>query len=205
MGLDAIRGRQEFLPLYLEENLGSRRVEGCCRGSRPAEVRPLYPPPRRLRGRPPGLFCSWVLLLLAFFDNQGLNRDEMVCPLHHLQHRGRGFFHQASNLKLVGIGLSHISRAKGEPRLELSPASSFDLATSFCTSSNCLFTHRSCTWSELVESDDNISGSCVVCSTSRYGMINFSRTIERALDRVSSRSYVVGPGWTSIKCSREPP
>ncbi|RZS18150.1 hypothetical protein BHM03_00050382 [Ensete ventricosum] len=77
MGLDAIRGRQEFLPLYLEENLGSLRVEGCCRGSRPAEVRPLYPPPRRLRGRPPGLFCSWVLLLLAFFDNQGLNRDEM--------------------------------------------------------------------------------------------------------------------------------
>ncbi|RZS10513.1 hypothetical protein BHM03_00041748 [Ensete ventricosum] len=38
MGLDAIRGRQEFFSPYLEENLDSRGVEGRCRRSRVAEV-----------------------------------------------------------------------------------------------------------------------------------------------------------------------
>ncbi|RRT80384.1 hypothetical protein B296_00009414 [Ensete ventricosum] len=64
---------------------------------------------------------------------------------------------KAGNLKLIGISLSCISGVKGDPCLELSPASSFDLVTSFCTSSNYLFMRRSCTQSESVESDNNVS------------------------------------------------
>ncbi|RZR99186.1 hypothetical protein BHM03_00028682 [Ensete ventricosum] len=78
---------------------------------------------------------------------------------------------KAGNLKLVGIGLSCISRAKGEPRLELSSAS-FDFMTSFYTSSSRLFTCRSCIRSELVESNDSVSGSHGVCSTPRYGYLS---------------------------------
>ncbi|RRT56252.1 hypothetical protein B296_00035441 [Ensete ventricosum] len=78
---------------------------------------------------------------------------------------------KAGNLKLIGIGLSCISRAKGEPRLELSSAS-FDFVTSFYTSSSRLFTCRSCIRSELVESDDSVSGSRGVCSTPRYGYLS---------------------------------
>ncbi|RWW15071.1 hypothetical protein GW17_00021092 [Ensete ventricosum] len=72
-------------------------------------------------------------------------------------------------------------------------------------SDDCLFTRRSCTQSESVESDDSMSGSCVVCSTPRYGVIDFSGTIDGALDRVSRGSYAVGQGWTGDECSRGPP
>ncbi|RRT33294.1 hypothetical protein B296_00055814 [Ensete ventricosum] len=44
------------------------------------------------------------------------------------------------NLKLVSTGLSRISGAKGDLCLRFSPASSFDLVTSFCTSSSRSFT-----------------------------------------------------------------
>ncbi|RZS15030.1 hypothetical protein BHM03_00046809 [Ensete ventricosum] len=66
---------------------------------------------------------------------------------------------KAGNLKLVGIGLSYISKAKGDLCLEFSPASSFDLVTSLCTSSSRLFTCQSCPRSESVEFDNKVSGS----------------------------------------------
>ncbi|RRT65491.1 hypothetical protein B296_00010445 [Ensete ventricosum] len=88
----------------------------------------------------------------------------------------------AGNLKLVSIGLSCISGAKSEPHLELSPPSSFDFVTSFCTSSSHLFTRWSNARSESVESNDNVLGSCGVGSTPRYGVVDFSGTIEGASD-----------------------
>ncbi|RRT39197.1 hypothetical protein B296_00055713 [Ensete ventricosum] len=112
---------------------------------------------------------------------------------------------KAGNLKLVGIGLSCISGVKGEPRLELLPASSFDFVTSFCTSSNRLFTRRSCTRSKSVEFDDNMSGSYGMCSTSRYEVTDFFGTIKGAFDRVSGGPCVGGPGRTDVECSQGPP
>ncbi|RRT60968.1 hypothetical protein B296_00004939 [Ensete ventricosum] len=64
---------------------------------------------------------------------------------------------------------------------------------------------QSCARSESVESDDNVSDSCGVGSTSRYGVAGFSGMIEEASDRVFGGSYAVGPGLTSSECSREPP
>ncbi|RZR87612.1 hypothetical protein BHM03_00015063 [Ensete ventricosum] len=83
---------------------------------------------------------------------------------------------RAGNLKLVSIGLSCISGAKSEPRLELSPPSSFDFVTSFCTSSSHLYMRWSNARSESVESDDNVLGSCGVGSTPWYGVADFSGT-----------------------------
>ncbi|RWW44925.1 hypothetical protein BHE74_00049282 [Ensete ventricosum] len=74
---------------------------------------------------------------------------------------------KAGNLKLVSIGLSCISKAKGDLCLEFSSASSFDLVTSLCTSSSCLFTCQSCPRSESVEFDNKVSGSRGVCSSLR--------------------------------------
>ncbi|RWW07907.1 hypothetical protein GW17_00028690 [Ensete ventricosum] len=109
----------------------------------------------------------------------------------------------ASSPKPVGIDLSCISGVKGEPHLELSRASSFDFVTSFRTSSNRLFTCWSCAWSESVESDNSVSGSHGECSTSRWGVADFSGTREGASDRVSCvRSYVTRPCRTGTACSR---
>ncbi|RZS25913.1 hypothetical protein BHM03_00059185 [Ensete ventricosum] len=115
------------------------------------------------------------------------SKEKMEAELSWLYHIRAGPL-KASNLKLVGIGLSCISGAKGEPCLELSPASSFDFVTSFCTSSNHLFTRRSCARSESIESDDNVSSSCWVGSTLRYGVVDFFEMIEGAFDRVSGGS-----------------
>ncbi|RZS29252.1 hypothetical protein BHM03_00062959, partial [Ensete ventricosum] len=87
------------------------------------------------------------------------------------------------------------------PRLELSPTSSFDFVTSFCISSSRLFTRQSYTRSESLESDDNVSGSCEVCSTPRYGVVDFSGMIKGASDRVSGGSYAAGPDRAGIECS----
>ncbi|RWW55452.1 hypothetical protein BHE74_00037911 [Ensete ventricosum] len=108
---------------------------------------------------------------------------------------------KAGSLKLVGIGLSRISGAKGGPCLELPPASSFDLVTS----SSHLFTRRSCTRSESVESDNNGSGSHGVCATPRYREVDFSGMIEGPSDWISGGSCYVGSGRASTLCSREPP
>ncbi|RWW56925.1 hypothetical protein BHE74_00036320 [Ensete ventricosum] len=108
---------------------------------------------------------------------------------------------RVGNLKLVGIGLSCISGAKGDLCLEFSPASSFDLVTSFCTSSSRLFMHRSCTRNELVEFDDKVSGSHGVCSSPRCGAVDFSGTIEGVSDRVSGGFCFVGPGRVGVECS----
>ncbi|RZS11288.1 hypothetical protein BHM03_00042605 [Ensete ventricosum] len=108
------------------------------------------------------------------------------------------------NLKLLDIGLSCISGAKGDICLEFSPALSFDLVTSFCTSSSLLFTCRSCTWSESVESNDKVSGSRVVCSSPRYEAVEFSRTIEGVSDRVLGGFYSARLGQAGTECSRDP-
>ncbi|RRT37419.1 hypothetical protein B296_00038987 [Ensete ventricosum] len=101
---------------------------------------------------------------------------------------------KVGSLKLVGIGLSRISGVKDDPCLELPPASSFDLVTSFCTSSSRFFTWRSCTQSESVESDDSMSGSREVSSTPRYGVVDLSGMIEGVSDQIfdGSRSVVSG-------------
>ncbi|RRT48161.1 hypothetical protein B296_00050877 [Ensete ventricosum] len=102
------------------------------------------------------------------------------------------------NLKLVGIGLSCICMTKGDLCLEFSPASSFDLVTSFCTSSSRLFTRRSCIRSESVEFDDKVSSSHGVCS-SRYGAVNFSGTIEGVSDQVSGGFCLIRLGRVILR------
>ncbi|RWW10749.1 hypothetical protein GW17_00025694 [Ensete ventricosum] len=118
----------------------------------------------------------------------------------------RMYYIRAGPLKvLVGIGLSYISEAKGDLCLEFSPASSFDLVTSFYTSSSRLFMRRSCIRNELVESDDKMSGSRGVCSSPRCGAIDFSYTIKGVSDRASGGFCSVGPGRAGAECSRDPP
>ncbi|RZS17963.1 hypothetical protein BHM03_00050168, partial [Ensete ventricosum] len=92
--LDAVQWCQEPLLSYLEEDLGPRGVERSHRGPWTAKVWPLNPPPRRSRGRSLRLFHSWMLLFFTFFDDQGLDGDEVVCPLHHLGDCGRRFLNQ---------------------------------------------------------------------------------------------------------------
>ncbi|RWW46983.1 hypothetical protein BHE74_00047060 [Ensete ventricosum] len=65
----------------------------------------------------------------------------------------------------IGTGMSRIYRAKGDLCLEHFATSSFDLMTSFWTSSRHSFTRRSCTRNELVESDDRVSWSCGITPT----------------------------------------
>ncbi|RRT35020.1 hypothetical protein B296_00035875, partial [Ensete ventricosum] len=110
----------------------------------------------------------------------------------------------AGNLKLVDIGLSCISGAKGDICLEFSPVLSFDLVTSFCTSSSLLFTCRSCTWNESIESDDKVFGSRVVCSSPRYEAVEFSGTIEGVSDPVLGGFYSARLGQAGTECSRDP-
>ncbi|RWV98294.1 hypothetical protein GW17_00038866 [Ensete ventricosum] len=102
----------------------------------------------------------------------------------------------------VAVGFSR--SAKGDICLEFSPALSFDLVTSFCTSSSLLFTCRSCTWTESVESDDKVSGSRVVCSSPRYEAVEFSRTIKGVSDRVLGGFYSARLGQAGTECSRDP-
>ncbi|RWW41108.1 hypothetical protein BHE74_00053428 [Ensete ventricosum] len=102
------------------------------------------------------------------------------------------------------MAVPHPSRAKGDICLEFSPALSFDLVTSFCTSSSLLFTCRSCTWTESVESDDKVSGSRVVCSSPRYEAVEFSRTIKGVSDRVLGGFYSARLGQAGTECSRDP-
>ncbi|RZR92242.1 hypothetical protein BHM03_00020517 [Ensete ventricosum] len=153
--------------------------------------------------------CQKILLQFPCELVKGENGSRTEPGIPHLSWSLQGGLedptYEVGNLKLVGIGLSCISGAKGEPRLELSPAYSFDLVTSFCTSSSRLFTRRSCTRSESVEFDDNVSGSCVVCSTPRYRVVDFSGTIDGASNRVSGGSCAAGPGRTGTECSQEPP
>ncbi|RZR87096.1 hypothetical protein BHM03_00014415 [Ensete ventricosum] len=52
-----------------------------------------------------------------------------------------------------------ISGIKGDPAIELSPNSSFDLTNSFCTLSRHRFIRRNCALRESVESKERISGS----------------------------------------------
>ncbi|RWW51649.1 hypothetical protein BHE74_00041982 [Ensete ventricosum] len=101
---------------------------------------------------------------------------------------------------LAGIGLSRISGVKGDLCLELFVNSSFDLMTSFWTSSRRSFTRRSCTQNELVESDDRVSWSCWGCSIPRWGAADFSGTI----DGVSGGLGSIGPGRASVGGSRDP-
>ncbi|RWW42153.1 hypothetical protein BHE74_00052318 [Ensete ventricosum] len=92
-----------------------------------------------------------------------------------------------------------ILRTKGDLCLEFLPASSFDLVTSFCTSSSRLFTRRSCIQSESVEFDDKVSSSHEVCSSSRYGAVNFSGTIKGVSDQVSGGFCLIRPGRASAE------
>ncbi|RZR89508.1 hypothetical protein BHM03_00017239 [Ensete ventricosum] len=101
---------------------------------------------------------------------------------------------KTGNLKLAGTGLSRISRAKGDLCLEFSAASSFDLVTSFCTSSRRSFIRWSCIRNELVESDDKVSGSYGACSIPRCGAVDFFGTIDGVSDRVSGGFGSIGPG-----------
>ncbi|RWW85853.1 hypothetical protein BHE74_00005442 [Ensete ventricosum] len=52
-----------------------------------------------------------------------------------------------------------ISGIKGDPAIELSPNSSFDLTNSFCTLSRHRFIRHNCAMRESVESKERISGS----------------------------------------------
>ncbi|RRT54649.1 hypothetical protein B296_00025731 [Ensete ventricosum] len=108
------------------------------------------------------------------------------------------------NLKLVGIGLSHISGAKGDLYLRFSAASSYDLATSFCTSSRRSFMCTSCIQNELVKSDDKVFGSCGACSIPWCGAVDFFGTIDNVSDHVSGGFGSIGPGWAGAGCSRDP-
>ncbi|RZR74790.1 hypothetical protein BHM03_00043414, partial [Ensete ventricosum] len=83
----------------------------------------------------------------------------------------------------------------GDLCLELSAASSFDLVTSFWTSSRRSFTRRSCTRNELVESDDRVSWSCGGCSIPRWGGNGFFRDNRRDL----------GPGLERTRFCRTRP
>ncbi|RRT63784.1 hypothetical protein B296_00028384 [Ensete ventricosum] len=107
------------------------------------------------------------------------------------------------NLKLVGTSLSCISGAKGDLCLGFFPSSSFDLVTSFYTSSSRLFTRRSCIRNELVESDDMVSDSRGVCSSPRCKAVDFSGTIEGVADWASGEFCSVGPGRVGAECSRD--
>ncbi|RWV83860.1 hypothetical protein GW17_00054482 [Ensete ventricosum] len=109
-----IHGGNEYLPLSLSSGLvlmrfgGARspfpliwrkilvRVElrGVVGGRGWLKFGPLNPPPRRSRGRSLRLFHSWTLLFFTFSDDQGLDSDEVVCPLHHLGDYGRRFLDQ---------------------------------------------------------------------------------------------------------------
>ncbi|RZS17964.1 hypothetical protein BHM03_00050169 [Ensete ventricosum] len=104
----------------------------------------------------------------------------------------------------TGTGLSRISRAKGDLCLELFTTSSFNLMTSFWTSSRCSFTRRSCTRHELVESDDRVSWSCGVCSIPRWGAADFFGTIDGVSDQVSGGLGSVGPSRAGVEGSRDP-
>ncbi|RWW15181.1 hypothetical protein GW17_00020997 [Ensete ventricosum] len=63
------------------------------------------------------------------------------------------------NQNFYGIGLSWISRTKGDPVVELSLSSSFDLTNSFWTLSMHRFISRNYALSESIESEERVSGS----------------------------------------------
>ncbi|RWV94738.1 hypothetical protein GW17_00042700 [Ensete ventricosum] len=64
--------------------------------------------------------------------------------------------------KCYGIGLSCPSETKGDPAVELSLSSSFDLTNSFWTSFICWFINLDCTRSESVESEERVFGSSML-------------------------------------------
>ncbi|RRT61894.1 hypothetical protein B296_00016249 [Ensete ventricosum] len=111
---------------------------------------------------------------------------------------------KTGNLKLAGTDLSYIFGAKGDLCLKFSVASSFDLVTSFCTSSRHSFTRKSCIQNELVESDDKVSRSYGACSIPRCRAVDFSGTIDGVSDRVSGGFGSVRPGRAGVECSRDP-
>ncbi|RRT35382.1 hypothetical protein B296_00047008 [Ensete ventricosum] len=61
-----------------------------------------------------------------------------------------------------------------------------------------------CTRNELVESDDRVSWSYRGCSIPRWGLANFSRTIDGVSDQVSGGLGSIGPGRASARGSRDP-
>ncbi|RRT46091.1 hypothetical protein B296_00021816 [Ensete ventricosum] len=73
--------------------------------------------------------------------------------------------------KLEGIGLSRISGANGDSPLVVSPTSSFDMTKSLWTSSSLWLTWRSCSLTELVESEETTSGSSGVLMTFRERLV----------------------------------
>ncbi|RZR88537.1 hypothetical protein BHM03_00016140 [Ensete ventricosum] len=111
---------------------------------------------------------------------------------------------KTGSLKLVGTGLSRISGAKGDLCLELSAVSSFDLVTSFWTSSRRSFMRQSCTRNELVESDDRVSWSYGGCSIPSWGLADFSKTIDGVSDQVSRGLGSIEPGRAGARGSKDP-
>ncbi|RWW48792.1 hypothetical protein BHE74_00045104 [Ensete ventricosum] len=83
------------------------------------------------------------------------------------------------------------SRTKGDPLVELSPSSSFDLKNSFWTSFIHRFISRSCTRSESVESEERVFGSSMLWTeVLMLGACRFA-TFLRGLE--GARGEVMGP------------
>ncbi|RRT32042.1 hypothetical protein B296_00056209 [Ensete ventricosum] len=105
---------------------------------------------------------------------------------------------KTGSLKLVEIGLSRISGVKGDLCLELSAVSSFDLVTSFWTSSRHSFMRQSCTRNELVESDDRVSWSCGGVLDPKVGASRFFQD-----NRWGWTAPVHDPWLGSRRCNRD--
>ncbi|RWV81317.1 hypothetical protein GW17_00057274, partial [Ensete ventricosum] len=83
------------------------------------------------------------------------------------------------------------SRTKGDPLVELSPISSFDLTNSFWTSFIHRFISRSCTRSESVESEERVFGSSMLWT--EVLMLGACRFATLLRDLEGARGEVMGP------------
>ncbi|RRT46628.1 hypothetical protein B296_00048779 [Ensete ventricosum] len=160
-----------FLP-DLKEDFGPGRIEGD--GGQPWDgwLKPLYSSSRGPQG--------WGLNVST--------RDTTICSIGL---ELSSYTSSVGSQKFCGIGLSWTSRTKGDPLIELSPSSSFDLTNSFWTSFIHRFISRSCTRSESVESEERVFGSSMLWTeVLMLGACRFS-TFMRGLE--GARGEVMGP------------
>ncbi|RRT53600.1 hypothetical protein B296_00012288 [Ensete ventricosum] len=86
----------------------------------------------------------------------------MYDPIHMTRSELSSYTSSVGSRKCYGIGLSCTSETKGDPGVELSLSSSFDLTNSFWTSFIYWFINIDCACSESVESEERVFGSSML-------------------------------------------
>ncbi|RWV91821.1 hypothetical protein GW17_00045854 [Ensete ventricosum] len=162
---------EESLLSDLEKDLCPSGVEQNIGQSGNDLLTSLHPPPWKPKGWAPRGLSQGALLIFTFLYHQSLSCDVLVGPLQHCWYSHGGSLH-----------------ISGWPS---SPHSSFVLKI-LRTSSILWFTKRSCSFRELVESEESVSVplevGCVAGGTSSLGLTG----IERSCD--------IGDPPSSAKC-----